>query len=150
MVDRSMKSDFPEPAVPNDCAGSGASFPHEEPARQKVVTNRLIRTLWGPSLSAALEAAHVFYAPEGDEPYLKDCEEAIATRFWQILTEGFPHCPPEDETACRALLWAVWCVLHEVRTAPMAPFVEDRLSVALRPVRRLQVGLMMGFVFVCI
>jgi hypothetical protein len=103
---------------------------------------RLLQDLWGQSLSAALEAAHIFYAPETGEIRLPQVEEELTATFWRLLTSHCPQRPTSDAETYQAILRVVWKVLRSIRETPTAPFVEDMLSVALRPVRKLQAGVL--------
>jgi hypothetical protein len=103
---------------------------------------RLLQDLWGSSLSVGLQAARLFYAPDAGELPLPDVEEELTTTFWRLLTSHCPQRPESDAEAYQAILRVVGKILHSVREAPTAPFVEDLLSVALRPVRKLQAGVL--------
>lgn len=107
-----------------------------------------LQRLWDSSLETALEAAGQLYAPDvylpeaGEEDALPWLTELLTTTFWRTLMDmhGLPDSPLARYESAVA---AVEYVLHMMRHfPPNTPFVEERLAVALRPVRRLRAGMM--------
>jgi hypothetical protein len=105
-----------------------------------------LQALWNPGLSVALQAAGELFAPDGDsvegepEPTLPEVEERLSAEFWRILTSQQQKMPSSAADRYFTVVAALWILLRTVRQAPAAPFVEEYLAVALRPVRRLRAG----------
>lgn len=115
-------------------------FPQAAPSDTTHAAARWMQNLWGKSLSRALEAARIVYAPDAGERSLPEAEEELSARFWRLLTSDCPQPPESDAKTRDAFVRAAGLALRHLRDTPMQPFIEDKICVALRPVRRLMAG----------
>ncbi len=102
-----------------------------------------LRALWNTDSDAAAHAAAALYASttaDDEEPTLRDSE--APQWFLQKLQKQTPQLPAVREDRYRAVVIAVWGLLRRVREMPAHPFIEDSLAAALRPVGRLQAGML--------
>jgi hypothetical protein len=127
--DRAANSAFPDPG-------------HSVLAQVIAAWDATLRELWSSDVATAHRAAASLYAPattDGESDY-REPETILC--FQQELKQRTPQTPPTPEERYRAVVTAVGGQLHRVREAPTQPFVEDLLSVALRPVGRLGAGML--------
>lgn len=127
--DSAEKSTFPE-------------FSRPAPPRILTVWDAALRELWSDDSDTATSAAATLYAPAAaeDEPTTREGDAIVW--FLQQLKARSPRMPSTAEERYRAVVVAVWHLLHRVRETPAQPFIEDSLAVALRPVGRLQAGML--------
>lgn len=101
--------------------------------------------LWSPKLSEALELATRLYAPLGDEGTAQSAiQEEAPVRFWRLLTRLSPNCPDTFLARFATLVHAVELILRVVRQNPDDSFADEWLAMALRPIRRLSLGMLSG------
>lgn len=109
-----------------------------------------LRTLWSPSLSAALVAAGELFTPDdmesGTDGPPADAPDRVASHvsaeFWRLLTSRQKHLPDTPLARYQCVVATVWRLLRAMRQSPSAPFVEEHLAVALRAVRALRAGML--------
>jgi hypothetical protein len=102
-----------------------------------------LRDLWDADRAVAGRAAASLYAPETADRDSNARDVETIARFQEQLLHRTPHLPTTPEERYRAVVIAVWSLLHEVRQRPVQDtFLEDSLAVALRPVGRLRAGML--------
>ena len=98
-----------------------------------------MRLFWASEMRVGLGTAEQFYEEE-EEPFRPEVIQNLATEFLQVLRADTPQLPATPVARYEAVVKAIERVLHRVRTTPAEPFIEEKLAVALRPVRKLQLG----------
>ena len=124
-------------------AAAETSFPEfRHPASSGVLTawDAAFLSLWSTDPEIAIRSATTLYAPEAPEGEPNTREAEAIPFFLQQLHQRTPVLPAIPDERYRAVVVAVWHLLHRVRRTPARPFIEDSLAVALRPVGRLQAG----------
>ncbi len=123
-------------------SGTSPAFSHAAPAQVFPMWDATLRELWSADIDTARRAAAALYAPNlpYTEPTTRESQAVLG--FLHPLLEDTPHMPKTREERYQAVLVAVWRLLHRVRETPAHPFIEDSLTVALRPVGRLQAGVL--------
>jgi hypothetical protein len=100
-----------------------------------------LKALWHPSLEVALRAAASLYAPaDTSEEALPEEQDWLSSHFWRLLIEAYKRPPESAVERYQAIVAAIRRIVRVARETPTEPFVEDVMEVALRPIRRLQIG----------
>lgn len=98
-------------------------------------------TFWSPASGQALRAIETLFAPEGsEEPLLPTVESHLAAEFWRLLQKHQSALSSTPEERNQEVLQVLRLVILTLLLTPAKAFVEDYLTVALRPVRRLRAG----------
>jgi hypothetical protein len=99
-----------------------------------------LRSLWLPP-ETGLNAAEDLFAPdEVSTESLPDATHFLAMRLWNVLFRHYPKMPEKPETRYQAVLNTLSLLLRAIQQSPTTPFVEDLLTVGLRPVCKLRAG----------
>jgi hypothetical protein len=136
-----MQEPMSEP-IPTDAPAETDPSPGFVPLDVLTTWDARLQKLWDSSLSVGLEVAEALYAREDAEEFSPEVLDFLTTLFRRNLTSRNPRMPASPSARYEAVIAAVWRVLRAVREKPTLPFVEDYLAVALRPVRRLNAGIL--------
>lgn len=116
-------------------------------AADEVLWARLAQ-LWSPETVEAVEFATGLYAPSEETrieslgPMGKGVQEEMGTRLQHLVAQLHPALPETFAERFAVLIEAVGWLLRIVRQSSADPGMEERLVVALRPIRRLRLSLL--------
>ena len=134
----------PLPEIPEDTQATAEQEASWMPAPEVLEAwDARLRDLWSPSLSAALTVASELFAPATPDPDSPGrVESHVSAEFWRLLTSRQKRVPATPLARYQCVVATVWRLLRTMRQSPSAPFVEEHLAVALRPVRLLRAGML--------
>jgi hypothetical protein len=129
-------ADFDRDLAARISINNGSDLPPSSESLDAIFTR-----LWSEKLSESLAAADFLYAPDNDRSLAwPDAQERVGLHFWRLLMKVAPRMPNLPEARFQAISQSIYRVVRIVRETPTDDRVEEFYAVALRPIRRLQLG----------